>query len=50
MLEDEHGNFHMKNLSMHPIDSEEEALDLLFMGDTNRTVAETSMNLVSCVY
>jgi kinesin family member 6/9 len=47
MLEDEHGNFHIKNLSMHPASSEEEALDLLFIGDTNRAVAETPMNPVS---
>lgn len=47
MLEDEHGNFHMKNLSMHAVDSEEEALELLFLGETNRAIAETPMNLVS---
>jgi kinesin family member 6/9 len=37
MLEDEYGNFHLKNLSMHPASTEVEALDLLFMGDTNRS-------------
>jgi kinesin family member 6/9 len=47
MLEDEHGNFHLKNLSMHPADSEEDALNLLFMGDTNRAIAETPMNMAS---
>lgn len=47
MLEDEHGNFHIKNLSMNVADSEEDALDLLFMGETNRAVAETPMNLAS---
>jgi kinesin family protein 6/9 len=47
MLEDEFGNFHLKNLSMHPADTEEEALNLLFLGDTNRAIAETPMNLVS---
>lgn len=47
ILEDEHGNFHLKNLSMHPADSEEEALQLLFFGDTNRAVAETPMNMAS---
>jgi kinesin family protein 6/9 len=46
MLEDEHGNFHLKNLSMHLADTEEDALNLLFLGDTNRAVAETPMNLV----
>lgn len=46
MLEDEHGNFHLKNLSMRPAETEEEALNLLFLGDTNRAVAETPMNMV----
>lgn len=47
MLEDEHGNFHLKNLTVHPVTTEVEALDLLFYGDTNRAVAETPMNLAS---
>eukprot|EP00605_Chrysophyceae_sp_TOSAG23-4_P001469 GSChrysophyteH1.ASY1.ANO1.1605.1 assembled CDS len=47
MLEDEHGNFHLKNLSMHEASSEEDALNLLFMGDTNRAIAETPMNMAS---
>lgn len=46
MLEDENGNFHLKNLSMHVADTEEDALNLLFMGDTNRAIAETPMNMV----
>lgn len=46
ILEDRVGNFHLKNLSMHPADSEEDALNLLFTGDTNRAVAETPMNMV----
>jgi kinesin family member 6/9 len=46
MLEDEHGNFHLKNLTMHPAENEEDALELLFMGDTNRAIAETPMNMV----
>ena len=44
MLEDEFGYFHFKNLSMHQVVSEEEALNLLFRGDTNRAVAATEMN------
>jgi kinesin family protein 6/9 len=32
MLEDEHGNFHLKNLSLHAALTEEEALNLLFRG------------------
>uniref|UniRef100_A0A7S3K768 Kinesin-like protein n=1 Tax=Aureoumbra lagunensis TaxID=44058 RepID=A0A7S3K768_9STRA len=47
MLEDEHGNFHLKNLSMHRTNSEEEALNLLFLGDTNRAISETAMNQAS---
>lgn len=50
MLEDEHGNFHLKNLSMHPAETEEEALNWLFMGDTNRAIAETPMNMVRIQY
>jgi len=46
MLEDEHGNFHLKNLSMNLAETEEDALNLLFMGDTNRAIAETPMNMV----
>ena len=33
MLEDEDGNFHLRNLSMHRAESEEDALNLLFLGD-----------------
>lgn len=33
MLEDEHGNFHLKNLTLHPAVTEEEALELLWMGE-----------------
>ena len=44
MLEDEFGHFHFKNLSVHPVSSEEEALNLLFLGDTNRAIAATEMN------
>ena len=47
MLEDNDGNFVMKNLSLHSVATEEEAMEFLFMGDTNRTVAETSMNRAS---
>jgi kinesin family protein 6/9 len=44
MLEDEYGHFHFKNLSVHHVASEEDALNLLFQGDTNRAVAATEMN------
>lgn len=49
MLEDEHGNYHLKNLSMNVADTEEDALNLLFMGDTNRAIAETPMNMVRII-
>ena len=38
MMEDEEGNCHLRNLSMHPAASEEDALNLLFLGDTNRAI------------
>jgi hypothetical protein len=44
------GNFHLKNLSMHAAENEEAALELLFMGDTNRAIAETPMNMVIAFY
>lgn len=44
--EDEHGNIHFHNLAVHPVESANEALDKLLIGDTNRMVAETSMNKV----
>ena len=54
LLEDEAGAVHLRGLSVHGAASEEEALNLLFLGDTNRTIAETPMNLASsrshCVF
>lgn len=47
MMEDEDGNCHLRNLSMHLVNAEEDALNLLFLGDTNRAVSETPMNLAS---
>ena len=44
MMEDEDGNYHFRNLSVHPASSEEEVLNLLFVGDTNRAIGETAMN------
>eukprot|EP00111_Clytia_hemisphaerica_P022991 TCONS_00067660-protein len=46
-LEDNDGNIHLKNLSMQQALNEEEALNLLFLGDTNRMIAETPMNQAS---
>ena len=34
----------MRNLSVHRAENEEDALNLLFIGDTNRVVSETPMN------
>ncbi len=36
MREDEDGNIHMQNLQVMNAGTEEEALNLLFLGDTNR--------------
>ncbi|CAG2221785.1 KIF6_9 [Mytilus edulis] len=47
LMEDTDQNIHLKNLSVHPANSEEEALNLLFLGDTNRMIAETPMNQAS---
>ena len=47
LQEDEDGNIHLRNLSAHQASSEEEALNFLFLGDTNRTTSETPMNLAS---
>ena len=40
MLEDSDQNIHMKNLSTHQVSTEEDSLNLLFLGDTNRMIAE----------
>ncbi|KAK7904500.1 hypothetical protein WMY93_017107 [Mugilogobius chulae] len=45
--EDPDQNIHLKNLSMLQSGNEEEALNLLFLGDTNRMIAETPMNQAS---
>nr|XP_044632557.1 kinesin-like protein KIF6 isoform X5 [Equus asinus] len=47
ILEDPDQNIHLKNLSLHQATTEEEALNLLFLGDTNRMIAETPMNQAS---
>lgn len=39
-MEDQDQNIHLKNLSTHPASNEEDALNLLFLGDTNRMIAE----------
>jgi len=47
LMEDESGNYHFKNLSIHPVSNEEDALNKLFIGDTNRAIGETEMNQAS---
>lgn len=37
----------MRNLSLVPTNSEEDALNSLFLGDTHRMIAETPMNMAS---
>lgn len=47
LMEDPDGNIHLKNLCLMAAVNEEEALNLLFVGDTNRMIAETPMNQAS---
>lgn len=47
MMEDEENHIHLRNLSMHLATNEEEALNLLFIGDTNRMISATPMNMAS---
>ena len=43
LMEDGDQNIHLKNLSVHQAANEEEALNLLFLGDTNRMIAEVCL-------
>ncbi|KAJ7340963.1 hypothetical protein JRQ81_004250 [Phrynocephalus forsythii] len=47
IMEDPDQNIHLKHLSLQQATNEEEALNLLFLGDTNRMIAETPMNEAS---
>eukprot|EP01135_Chromosphaera_perkinsii_P003944 Nk52_evm11s263 gene=Nk52_evmTU11s263 len=53
-MEDEEGNTHVRNLSVHLAASEHVARNLLFTGGANRVVTETPMNIRSsrshCVF
>jgi kinesin family protein 6/9 len=53
-LEDRDGRIVLKNMSVHRAECEEDALNLLFIGDTNRVVSETPKNDAStrshCVF
>lgn len=43
-FEDQAGNLHLKNLSIHTISNEQDALDLMLTGNFIRKVASTPMN------
>ncbi|CAL8271728.1 unnamed protein product [Merluccius merluccius] len=47
IMEDPEQNIQLRNLSIQQSANEEEALNLLFLGDTNRMIAETPMNQAS---
>ena len=44
VMDDDHGNVMVKGLTMQSATSEEEALNFLFEGETNRAIAEHQMN------
>jgi len=44
MFEDDSGQVHMRNIHLLPAASVDEALNLLFVGDTNRVICATSSN------
>merc|ERR1719174_1107486 len=46
-IENELGEVEVKNLGQHPVSTEEDALNLLFLGDHNRVMASTAMNTLS---
>ncbi|RVE66374.1 hypothetical protein OJAV_G00106690 [Oryzias javanicus] len=47
IMEDTDQNIHLRNLSLQQAANEEEALNLLFLGDTNRVISETPLNQAS---
>lgn len=47
IMEDPDQNIHLKNLSLQQATNEEEALNLLFLGDTNRMIAEVRIAAVN---
>ena len=49
-MEDADCNIHLRNLSTHQARDEEEALNLLFQGDTNRMIAEVGFMYYQCSY
>lgn len=53
-MENSEGHIELIGLNKHQVTNQEEAMNFLFLGDTNRTIAETPMNLASsrshCVF
>eukprot|EP01147_Barroeca_monosierra_P006728 gene6728-361_t len=47
LMEGTDGDVHLNNLSQLPVETTEQALNALFVGDTNRMIAETPMNQAS---
>ena len=47
LYEDQNANLHLKNLSIHSCNTEEEAIDLLMTGNFIRKVSSTPMNKAS---
>lgn len=47
LLDDDEGDMHFRNLSVFEAASEEEALNLLFLGNMNRIASDTPMNQAS---
>ncbi|XP_069743859.1 kinesin-like protein KIF6 isoform X5 [Narcine bancroftii] len=45
IMEDSDQHIHLRNLSLHQANNEEESLNLLFLGDTNRMIAEVIIAL-----
>ena len=44
IMEDENGAFQLRNLKIKPCRSEEDAMNCLYLGDTNKMMAETPSN------
>lgn len=47
IMDDGDGDYHLQHLSQNVVMNEEDALNSLFIGDTNRMIAETPMNQAS---
>jgi kinesin family protein 6/9 len=47
MFEDDDGHIHLRNLSVHNCQTEQQGIDLLMMGNFIRKVSSTPMNMCS---